>query len=56
LNELDTEGVFGIDRTERGIMLHLLMSDQSIAEMLAYAALINPPHLCQQFEREVREA
>jgi hypothetical protein len=55
LQTLDAEGVFGNDRKERGIILHLLMSDQSMAEMLSYAALINPPELCQQFEQEVKE-
>ncbi len=54
LQKLAGEGIFGTNSSENGLVLNLLMGDQSDQERLQYASQINSPEIVAQYETEVK--
>ena len=52
LKRLDAEGVFGAGERREGIVLNVLMGDQSDEERLKYAKLLNPASVYARFQEE----
>lgn len=53
LRQLDSEGRFGSGQERAGIVLNLLMGDQSDEERIHFASQLNPPGIVAAFAEEL---
>jgi hypothetical protein len=53
IQRLDIEQQFGSPKERAGIVLNLLMGDQSDEDRLRIAALVNPPAIVDRFRDEL---
>jgi len=55
LKALDSETIFGTEFERSRLILGIWMGDQSDEDRIAFARLLNPPHLASRFAKELEE-
>ncbi|MEQ1749873.1 MAG: hypothetical protein ABL974_10650, partial [Prosthecobacter sp.] len=56
LRQFDSEGLVGTPAQRSGLVLNLLMGDQSDEDRLQFAALVNPPDVVSSFASDLAVA